>query len=217
MKSKGFFITFEGIEGSGKTTQAKLLRDYLRSRNIRLLLTREPGGSEISEKIREILINPKNTEMEAKTECLLYAASRAQHVDQTILPAIADGKIIISDRFADATLAYQGYGRKLPIEVLRQLNKFATGGLTPDLTLLLNLPAEIGLARARKRRHKLDRFEQEAIDFHRRVHDGYLEIARQFCGRIKIIDASDSIEVIHAKIKDCVLRFEQQHGHQCPR
>lgn len=204
MKSKGFFITFEGIEGSGKTTQAKLLADYLRSKNIPVLLTREPGGSEISEKIREILINPKNTEMCAKTECLLYAASRAQHVEQVILPAIASGKTVISDRFADATLAYQGYGRKLPIEMLRQLNDFATGGLEPHLTFLLNLPAEIGLARARKRKHNLDRLEQEAIDFHRRVHDGYLEIAKQSHGRFKIIDASNSIEIIHDEIKDCI-------------
>lgn len=194
------FITFEGIEGSGKTTQAKLLAENLRSKDHSVLLTREPGGSAISEKIREILIDPENTAMAATTECLLYAASRAQHVNQMILPALAAGKIVISDRFTDATLAYQGFGRKLPLEMLRQLNEIATGGLVPDLTFLLDLPAEVGLSRARKRRHQLDRLEQEAIDFHRHVRNGYLELA-SLSDRFEVIDASDPIEVIHDKIK----------------
>lgn len=202
MKS-GFFITFEGIEGSGKTTQAKLLAEHLRSKDYSVLLTREPGGTEISEKIRKILIDPENTAMVARTECLLYAASRAQHVEQKILPALAEGKIVISDRFADATLAYQGYGRGLSIEMLRQLNEIATGGLMPDLTFLMDLPAEVGLARARKRRHQLDRLELEELDFHRRVRNGYLEIA-SLCDHFKVIDASDPIEVIYDKIRDCI-------------
>lgn len=210
MKSKGFFITFEGIEGSGKTTQAKLLCDYLKSQDIPVILTREPGGSEISEKIRELLIDPENMEIKAKTECLLYAASRAQHVEQVILPAIADGKVVISDRFADATLAYQGYGRKLPIEKLRQLNKFATSGLEPDLTFLLDLPAEIGLTRAFERFYKLDRLEQEAIAFHQSVREGYLEIARRFGNRFKVIDASEPIEVIRDQIKNHVKQFRTE-------
>lgn len=210
MKSKGFFITFEGIEGSGKTTQAKLLCDYLKSQDIPVILTREPGGSEISEKIRELLIDPENMEIKAKTECLLYAASRAQHVEQVILPAIADGKVVISDRFADATLAYQGYGRKLPIEKLRQLNKFATSGLGPDLTFLLDLPAEIGLTRAFERFYKLDRLEQEAIAFHQSVREGYLEIARRFGNRFKVIDASEPIEVIRDQIKNHVKQFRTE-------
>lgn len=210
MKSKGFFITFEGIEGSGKTTQAKLLCDYLKSQDIPVILTREPGGSEISEKIRELLIDPENMEIKAKTECLLYAASRAQHVEQVILPAIADGKVVISDRFADATLAYQGYGRKLLIEKLRQLNKFATSGLEPDLTFLLDLPAEIGLTRAFERFYKLDRLEQEAIAFHQSVREGYLEIARRFGNRFKVIDASEPIEVIRDQIKNHVKQFRTE-------
>lgn len=206
LKSKGFFITFEGIEGSGKTTQARLLADYLSSIDFSVLLTREPGGSVLSEKIREILIDPRSKQMKAKTECLLYAASRAQHVEEIILPAIADGKTVISDRFADATLAYQGYGRMLPIKMLRQLNDFATGGLEPNLTFLLDLPVETGLARTRKRGNKLDRLEQEAIDFHQRVRQGYLKIAKQACHRFKIIDASLSVEEIQDKIKDYVLK-----------
>jgi len=207
LKYRGFFITFEGIEGSGKTTQAKLLADFLKSRGISVLLTREPGGTKISEKIRDILIARENSEMKAKTECLLYAASRAQHVEQVILPAIADGKVVISDRFADATIAYQGYGRKLPVDMLCQLNKIATSGLEPELTFLLDLSVELGLDRARKRKTHLDRLEKEANAFHQRVREGYLDIAKQAADRFKIIDASDSVEMIHKKITDYILSY----------
>ena len=152
MADRGFFITFEGTDGAGKTTQIRHLSAELRQAGYDICLTREPGGTPISEQIRDMLLNPDHSEMAATTELLLYAASRAQHVSEVIKPALEAGKIVISSRFADAMVVYQGYGRGLDLERINRLNRIATDGVTPDVTVVLDLPVEIGLQRVRKRR-----------------------------------------------------------------
>ena len=193
-----FFITFEGIEGSGKTTQLLLLQAYLQALGYQVAATREPGGCPISDAIRALLLNPENDNMAARTELLLYSAARAQHVDEVIRPALAEGKIVLCDRFSDATTVYQGAGRGLDLAQLETINKFATDGLVPDLTLLLDYPVEAGLqrARTRNRNDKLEaegRFELEALAFHQRIRHGYLELA-QSRNRFCIIDALGDVE-----------------------
>ena len=200
---KGFFITFEGIEGSGKTTQAKMLYDHLRKRKLDCLLTREPGGTRISEKIRKLILDSNNVEMSPKTELFLYFASRSQHVEEVIRPALFSNKIVISDRFSDATLAYQGAGRNLPMEAVKQLNELATGSLSPDLTFLLDLPVKEGLARVRR----VDRIEQEEEEFHDRVRKEYLKIAARESQRIVLLDGRKEKKVIHSKIVEVVETF----------
>lgn len=194
---KGKFITFEGIEGCGKTTQIEKFAEFLKSKGSEIVLTREPGGTDIGDQIREILLNPKNTIMSPITELLLYAAARAQHVAEKVKPALEKGQIVLSDRYADATTAYQGAARNISPEVLKELHKIATGGLKPDYTFLLDLPAEVGLARALNRNKKEnieDRFENEKIDFHEKVREGYLKIAKEEPERFIVIDASGSID-----------------------
>lgn len=194
---KGKFITFEGIEGCGKTTQIEKFAEYLRTQGNKVLLTREPGGTDIGDQIREILLNPKNTAMSPTTELMLYAAARAQHVEQVVKPAISSGQIVLSDRYADATTAYQGAARNLSMDILKNLHRIATGDLDPDLTFLLDLPAEAGLKRAIERNHlkgKEDRFENEKIDFHEKVREGYLAIARSQPNRVIVVDASGSVQ-----------------------
>lgn len=195
------FITFEGIEGSGKTTQAKLLKDFLETQGHEVVLTREPGGPPISEKIRGILLDNANPEMEAMTELLLYEASRYQHVKEVIRPALANGKMVICDRFADASTAYQGYGRGIDIKKVESLNFIATEGILPDLTFLLDVPCELGLRRLGR---TPDRIETETIEFHERVRGGYLEIARSEPERIKVVDGLQSIDRIFESIKALV-------------
>ncbi len=182
-------ITLEGPDGSGKTTQARLLAEWLRGEGYDVVLTREPGGSDIGEQIRAVLHDPRNTAMDARAEILLYSADRAQHVVQVIRPALAAGRIVISDRYADSTLAYQGYGRGLDLETLRAITAFATGGLAPDLTLCLDIAPQVGLARRRSGSAEWNRLDAEAIGFHRRVRAGYLELAGQEPARWVIIDA----------------------------
>lgn len=194
---KGKFITFEGIEGCGKSTQIRKFAEYLQSKGQEILLTREPGGTEIGDQIREILLNPKNTAMSPTTELLLYAAARAQHVEEKIRPALESGKFVISDRYADATTAYQGAARRLSSETLKRLHEIATGNLMPDKTFLLDLPADMGLKRAIDRNSQAgteDRFENEKIEFHEKVRAGYLAIAKEYPKRIVVIDASGTIE-----------------------
>ncbi len=204
MADRGFFITFEGTDGAGKTTQIRHLSAELRQAGYDICLTREPGGTHISEQIRDMLLNPDHSEMAATTELLLYTASRAQHVSEVIKPALEAGKIVISSRFADAMVVYQGYGRGLDLERINRLNRIATDGVTPDVTLVLDLPVEIGLQRVRKRRGGLDRLEREKIEFHQRLRDGYRALAEQEPQRIKIIDAQASPKQVYTQIQGAV-------------
>jgi dTMP kinase len=201
---RGFFITFEGTDGAGKTTQIQRLSADLEQVGYDICLTREPGGTPISEQIRDMLLNPDHSEMAATTELLLYAASRAQHVSEVIKPALEAGKVVISSRFADAMVVYQGYGRGLDLERINRLNRIATDGVTPDVTLVLDLPVEVGLQRVRKRCGGLDRLEREKIDFHQRLRDGYRALAAQEPQRIKIIDAQASAEQVYTQIQGAV-------------
>lgn len=207
----GFFITFEGIEGSGKSTQMELLKGYLEGKGRSVLTIREPGGTAVGEKVRSILLNSGAEGIDAWTELFLYEACRAQLVKYVLRPALDAGKTVICDRFTDSTIAYQGYGRGLDIDSISFANKLASGGLTPDLTFLLDLNPEAGLKRAwtridsRQRAHDAeDRFEKEDMDFHKRVREGYLAIAKKEPRRIKIIDASDDIPSIHGEICDII-------------
>ena len=195
---KGLFITFEGIEGCGKSTQAKLLREYLEKKGYSVFLTREPGGPKISEKIRDILLSTKNKEMLPETEVLLYMASRSQHTGEWIIPALEKGKMVISDRYYDSTLAYQGAARKIDIKLIDTITKFATFELKPDITFLVDLPAEIGLSRISKQ--DADRLEMESIEFHKKVRVGFIEIAKREKKRYIIVDGTKSVEKIHSKI-----------------
>jgi dTMP kinase len=202
MAKRGIFISLEGVEGCGKSTQAKLLAEHIAGLGCSVVLTHEPGGTPISEQLREILLEPRNADMTNITELLLYLASRAQHVDQLIRPALAEGKVVVCERFSDATFAYQGYARGLDLDLLEQVNKMATGGLEPDLTLLLDLKAEDGLFR--KHGDHRDRLESESFDFHNRVRNGYLAIARRSPQRVEVIDAKGYIEDVHLSVKKCV-------------
>ncbi len=202
-KDKGLFISFEGIEGTGKTTQSRLLFERLISHGFDVLLTNEPGGTVIGERIREILLKIDHREMSHITELLLYNAARAQHLYEKILPALNQNKIVITDRFSDSTMAYQGYGRGIDLNLLHTLDSIATGGKKPDITILFDLDVETGLRRNQDI-NKIDRLELEDIDFHKRVRDGYLEIARREPSRIKIIDASEPVSVISEKIWEII-------------
>ena len=204
MADRGLFITFEGTDGAGKTTQIQRLTADLRRTGYDVCLTREPGGTPISEQIRDMLLNPDHSEMAATTELLLYAASRAQHVSEVIKPALEAGKVIISSRFADAMVVYQGYGRGLDLERIHRLNRIATDGVTPDVTFVLDLPVEIGLQRVQNSRGGLDRLEREKIEFHRRLREGYQTIAQQEPQRLKIIDAQVSPKQVYAQIQSII-------------
>lgn len=206
-----FFITFEGIEGSGKTTQLRYLQKHLQTLGYQTVTTREPGGCPISDTIRTLLLSPENSTMASHTELLLYSAARAQHVVEFIRPALAEGKIVLCDRFADATTVYQGAGRGLDMTQLETINRFATDGLTPDMTLILDYPVEEGLqrARARNRSDNLEsegRFELEALAFHQRIRQGYLNLAAQE-DRIHIIDALDDVDTVAERISSAVDDF----------
>ena len=197
-----FFVTFEGPEGSGKTTKARLLADYLQSRGFPVLLTREPGGTAISEQIREVLLSTRNQAMQHETEALLFSAARAQIIAELIRPALAAGKIVICDRYADSTLAYQGYGLGLDLDALRAITRFATGGLVPDLTFYVDVPVEIGLAR--KHRGELNRLDQKDIAYHARVRAGYLEMAQSEPKRWIVIDGARSVDGVQQEIRQLV-------------
>lgn len=200
----GLFITFEGIEGCGKSTQARLLVDRLRDKGQTVIFTREPGGTPTAEKIREILLDVTNQALYPLPELLLYAASRAQHVSELILPTLKRGDIVVCDRFADSTVAYQGAGRKLPEEVVLQLISIATQGLKPDITFIVDVDVEVGLSRLTG---IADRIESERIDFHRRVRDGYIKLAKREPRRIVLLDGQKSIEDIHHEILDYLFNW----------
>jgi len=199
------FITFEGIEGSGKTTQIRLLMDWLQQRQVRALLTREPGGTGIGEQIRSLLLNPANTEMTPEAEILLFSAARAQIVRQVIRPRLAEGWVVICDRFADSTLAYQGYGHGLPLQDLLSITQFTTGGLWPDLTVYLDLDVETGLRRKAATPEEWNRMEAHAVEFHQRVREGYLQLAAQDPERWLVLDATLPVDVIQGQIRERVM------------
>jgi len=201
---KGFFLSFEGIEGTGKSTQARLLFERLREKGFDAVLTEEPGGTKIGRKIRELLLSPDHQEMTPLTELLLYFASRTQHLAQVIIPAVNRGAVVITDRFTDSTIAYQGYGRGIALHLLHSLDNIATEGMQPDITLLLDLDVETGLSRNRGI-NKTDRLELEDIGFHKRVRNGFLELAAQQPERIKLIDASLEKEEVRKRVLDLVL------------
>ncbi len=202
----GIFISLEGIEGTGKSTQARLLSEYLSKKGYKTVLTEEPGGTPISRQIRKILLSTKHNKMDYMAELLLYNAARAQHIKEKILPAINSGKIVITDRFSDSTVAYQGYGRGISLKLINSLDKVATGGIRPDVTLLLDLDVETGLMR-NKHINKIDRLELEDIEFHRKVRKGYLKLAAEEPERIKLIKASNGIDAIHRKIVSVISRI----------
>ena len=196
---KGVFISFEGIEGTGKSTQAKLLAEYLREKGHRVIQTMEPGGTRISLKIRELLLSPDSREMDHVTELLLYNAARVQHIKEVIGPALERGEIVITDRFSDSTVAYQGYARGLDLKLIDSLDLIATQKLRPDITILLDIDVKTGLAR-NKVLNKGDRLELEDISFHERVRKGFIQIAAREPERIKVVDCSESLEGVHQKV-----------------
>lgn len=195
----GHFITFEGIEGCGKSTQIGLLAEALREGGIPVFVTREPGGPKIGEAIRHLLLNPDFREMTPMTELLLYMASRAQHVEEVIRPKVAEGVCVISDRYWDSTTAYQGAARKIAADKIEALHQIAIEGYKPSLTFLLDIPVEEGIRRIQKRK-QLDRLEREESAFHQRVRDGYLALAAREPERIRILDGLRPVEKIHGEI-----------------
>jgi dTMP kinase len=195
----GFFITFEGIEGCGKTTQLRLLKERLQAAGEQVTSTREPGGCPIADQMRAILLDADNSAITPLSELLLYAAARAQHVQEVIAPALDRGEVVLCDRFTDATIAYQGHGRGLDLGTIAELNRLATGGVEPQLTLLIDCPVEIGLGRALARIEagsgaREERFELESFRFHERVRQGYLGLADAFPERFVVIDGSGGVE-----------------------
>ncbi len=201
----GFFITLEGPDGSGKTTQARLLSQWLRDRGHDVVVSREPGGSDIGDQIRDVLHDSDNTAMAPQTEFLLYSASRSQHVSQLILPSLRAGKVVISDRYADSSLAYQGYGRGLDLEMLEVITAFATQGLQPDLTLYFDIAAGEGLERRLLSGETWNRMDAEALVFHQRVRAGYLELASAEPDRWEIIEANRPIDDVQEDVRGVVI------------
>lgn len=206
------FITLEGPDGSGKTTQIRLLHDALATAGYDVMLTREPGGTAIGDQIRTVLHDVTNEEMVSTAEILLYSASRAQLVAQVVRPALAAGKIVLCDRYADSTMAYQGYGRGLDLAVLDAITTFATGGLKPDLTVLLDLEPGIGLRRRKTGGDEWNRMDQQALDFYRRTRDGYLSLAAAEPERWVRIDAAKPVEKVAAVVRAVVVGELSRRG-----
>lgn len=196
----GKFITIEGIEGAGKSTQLAFIKQYLEQHNKNVVVTREPGGTALSEQIRELLLTPMPEAMAVDTELLLMFAGRAEHVAKVIRPALQRGDWVLCDRFTDATFAYQGGGRGIEQQRIQQLLEWTLGDLRPDLTLLFDLSVELGQERVKKRNQAIDRFEQEKVDFFQRIRDSYLSIASKEPGRVSVIDSSQTIEAIEQEL-----------------
>ena len=206
------FITLEGPEGSGKTSHIPYLVEYFREQGHVVFPTREPGGTSIGEQIREILHSLKNTEMHPRTETLLYQASRAQFVEQVIKPRLAMGEIVLSDRYADSTIAYQGYGHQQDLEQVRALVRYATGGLTPDLTVLLDVDVEIGLKRKQKA-DEWNRLDAYTVEFHRRVRAGYLEMVKQEPNRWRVVDAGREWQSVQEELRRVIeIRLQTENS-----
>ena len=202
-EARGLFITIEGIDGAGKSTQARLLAEWLRERGAEVLLTREPGGTKLGERLRAVLLDGQAA-VSAAAELFLYAADRAQHVEEVIRPALGEGRTVVCERYADSTAAYQGYGRRLDLDFVHQVNRFATGGLEPDLTLLLDLPVEV----ARQRMAQTpDRLEREDAGFHTRVAAGYRELARAQPQRVRVVDATPEPREVFRNVTRVVAEF----------
>ena len=203
------FISFEGGEGSGKTTHINLLYEYLKGRNLDVLLTKEPGGSNVCQKIKNLILSKDEEKLAPMAELFLYLADRAHHVETVIRPALNAKQIVICDRYRESTLAYQGYGRKLNIDLLEEFNNMATGNLYPDITFLLDIDPAIGRKRIKSQRgaNGLDRMELEALKFHRQIRNGFLELAAKYPQRIRVIDSTLSIEEIHNIIKESIIPY----------
>ena len=195
----GKFITIEGGEGAGKSTNISFIKDYLEQQKLEVVFTREPGGTPLSERLRDILLDKNETEMSSDTELLLMFAARAQHLDEVILPAINEGKWVVCDRFTDATYAYQGGGRGIDVERIATLENWVQGDIRPDMTIIFDLPIDVGLSRASSRSQP-DRFEQESIDFFTRVRNAYLQRADQNPERYSIIDAEPDLETVQKNL-----------------
>lgn len=216
------FITFEGPEGSGKTTHTDLLSTYLREQDYTVNMTREPGGTSLGESIREMLLDPASVNMDDRAELFLYLAARAQHVAERIKPAIERGEIVICDRFTDASLVYQGLGRDLGFDTVHELNQLSTGGLKPDLTFIMDVPVEEGLAEARTssqtrwNTNEGDRIEQEGDRFHQKIREGYRELARQFPERCILLSRDAPIKEVQQAVRDRVGEWIEQYENQPP-
>ena len=206
---QGKFITIEGTEGVGKTTNIEFIQHWLNRRGVEFVSTREPGGTPLAEEVRELLLTPREEKVGDSTELLLMFAGRAQHLDQVILPALDSGTSVLCDRFTDASYAYQGFGREMDCSLIAELEQIVQGDLRPDLTLILDIPVEIGLKRASERSAP-DRFEQEQIEFFDRVRQGYLKIAEENPERCAVIDASQSLDEVQASIEVVLENFYSQ-------
>lgn len=220
---RGLFITFEGGEGAGKSTQIRLFVSWLKKKRIPVVLTLEPGGTFIGRRIRDLLLNPSYKGLNPRSELLLYEADRAQHVDEVVLPALHAGKIVVSDRYADSSTVYQGMCRRLGVDWTEKLNAFATTGLMPDLAFVLDIPEKEGLGRVRNRVKsdprlkgkrkvvKMDRLEREKMSFHRQVRQGFLKLAKKYPRRIQVLDARQTPDVIQSDIQKRVLKRLENH------
>lgn len=196
-----YFITLEGVEGSGKSTLINFIRDYIEGSGKTVVVTREPGGIDIAEQIRSVILDKKNTKMEGRTEALLYAAARRQHLVEKVIPSLNEGNIVLCDRFVDSSLAYQGFARGLGIDEVFSINKFAIGDFLPDLTLYLDLDPQVGLNRiAKNKGREINRLDLEEIDFHLKVREGYEEVLKRFPERMVRIDANQEIEQVMVDI-----------------
>ena len=208
---KGLFITIEGNDGSGKSTVINELKKELAKLKIDDIYSREPGGSPIAEKIREVILDVENINMDKRTEALLYAASRRQHLVETVFPALNEGKIVICDRFIDSSLTYQGVARGIGVDEVLEMNQFATLGFMPDLTIYLLVDAKLGLSR-KKHQKELDRMELEKLEFHQMVYDAYVELAKRFSERVKVIDGGQPIEDECRDVNKVVIDFIKERG-----
>ena len=201
LQLNGIFITFEGPEGSGKTSVIEGIKQFFTDNNIDFITTREPGGIRIAEEIRNIILNKDNVEMDARAEALLFAAARGQHLNEKVIPALEQGKVVLCDRFIDSSLAYQGHARGLGIEEVYSINKFAIGDTLPSLTIFIDVPPQVGLKRVFNNTRKVDRLDLEDISFHEKVYEGYMILAEKFNNRFKIVDGTNSKEQV---IKDTI-------------
>ena len=207
--NKGIFITFEGCEGCGKSTHSRHLYDYLNELGYRCVITREPGGTRVGEEIRRILLYSDGVKISDVTELLLFESARAQITDEIIKPALEKSAIVICDRFSDATLAYQGYGGKIPAKMIKAMDKVATGGIRPDLTIVLDIDTATGLRRAKRK--GCDRMEKKALSYHKRVRAGYFAIAAKEPARVKIVRVEDDIKDTQYNIRSMVSRVIQRY------